>query len=416
VVSIVTAVIASQALITATFSLTQQLINFKSLPPLTLVYTSDLVQGRVYVPAANYLLCAATIIVVAAFKNVEKITNAYGFSVATVFIVTSSLLAIQIYCVKRMSIILSLAFFVFFGFVDALFWGASLKKVPHGAWVSLAIGLTLTLLMIFWTWARGLEEDFDGTNRRNLHDFLIPNNVSSDPGVVSDDTNNSDDSPGLQLRRVSITRRRPPLPGITEDGELRRDSLTFIDDETGTEIDLVRLATCAIFHNLSSGNSIPHDFYGFLRQLPALPELIIFLSVRTASTAHIEPDDRYRLVKVPSLRGFYYVTYNIGFRDHFDPSTDEIIKCVSEIEARADPENATRLIARIKWFASRTTHIIPHYFVSSRTTGNESVIIQNLRKFLIEEIYRTISTMFPGTDNWKLDNEDVLRVGVNASI
>lgn len=111
--------------------------------------------------------------------------------------------------------------------------------------------------------------------------------------------------------------------------------------------------------------------------------------------------------------GFYYVTYNIGFRDHFDPSTDDIIKCVSEVEARADPENATRLIARIKWFATRTTHMcvyraypgvlgadplcailfvgsIPHYFVSSRTTGNESAITQNFRKFLIEEIYRTL--------------------------
>ena len=55
--------------------------------------------------------------------------------------------------------------------------------------------------------------------------------------------------------------------------------------------------------------------------------------------------------------GFYCVTYNIGFRDHFDPSTDDIIKCVSEVEARADPENATRLIARIKWFATRTTHM-----------------------------------------------------------
>jgi hypothetical protein len=70
--------------------------------------------------------------------------------------------------------------------------------------------------------------------------------------------------------------------------------------------------------------------------------------------------------------GFYYVTYNIGFRDHFDPSTDQIIKCVSEVEARADPENATRLIARIKWFASRTTHMCV-YRTYPRAVGADSL-------------------------------------------
>ena len=123
---------------------------------------------------------------------------------------------------------------------------------------------------------QGLEEEFDGTNRRNLHDFLIPNNVSA-AGASSDGTHDGEDDAGFRLRRVSLTHRRPVLPGIAEDGpELaRRDSLTFIDDEAGTEMDLVRIPTCAIFHNRSSAQGIPHAFYGFLRQLPALPELIV---------------------------------------------------------------------------------------------------------------------------------------------
>jgi KUP system potassium uptake protein len=84
------------------------------------------------------------------------------FAVATVMIVTTSLLAIQIPYVKRLPAVLGFAFFIFFGFIDGktitmfrigymlttfkrigLFWGASLTKVPHGAWVPLMIGSAL---------------------------------------------------------------------------------------------------------------------------------------------------------------------------------------------------------------------------------------------------------------------------------
>jgi KUP system potassium uptake protein len=66
-----------------------------------------------------------------------------SFAVATVMIVTSSLIAVQIYCVKKLPIVLGVAFFIVFVFFDGLFWGAALKKVPHGAWVPLMIGLVL---------------------------------------------------------------------------------------------------------------------------------------------------------------------------------------------------------------------------------------------------------------------------------
>jgi KUP system potassium uptake protein len=68
------------------------------------------------------------------------LTFDHSFAVATVMIATSSLVAIQMRYVKGLPIIVALAFFVFYGFIDGLFWGASLKKIPHGAWVPLMIG------------------------------------------------------------------------------------------------------------------------------------------------------------------------------------------------------------------------------------------------------------------------------------
>lgn len=58
-------------------------------------------------------------------------------------VTTSVLTSLQIVIVKKKSILIALSFFVFFGFLDGLFWGASLRKVPHGAWVSLMIGLIM---------------------------------------------------------------------------------------------------------------------------------------------------------------------------------------------------------------------------------------------------------------------------------
>ena len=85
----------------------------------------------------------ATIVMVAAFKNLAHLTNAYGFAVATVMLTTSCLITFQIRYVKQLPWIFCALYFIPFAFVECLFWGASLKKVPTGAWVPLMIGMVL---------------------------------------------------------------------------------------------------------------------------------------------------------------------------------------------------------------------------------------------------------------------------------
>ena len=118
VFAVAATLVASQAMITATFSLTQQVINLKSLPPIRMVHTSDTVQGQVYVPAVNWILMILTIVFVAAFKDLAALTNAYGFAVATVMLSTTGLLAIQMFYVKRWPIVVGILFFLFYGFID----------------------------------------------------------------------------------------------------------------------------------------------------------------------------------------------------------------------------------------------------------------------------------------------------------
>lgn len=81
-----------------------------------------------------------TIVIVAAFSDLSKLTNAYGFAVATVMFSTTILIGVHIRYVKMLPGVVALAYLLVFGFFDGLFWGASLRKIPHGAWVPLMIG------------------------------------------------------------------------------------------------------------------------------------------------------------------------------------------------------------------------------------------------------------------------------------
>ena len=102
----------------ATFNLVQQLVSMKSLPPVRMTYTSDTVQGQVYLSAVNWTLMIAVIIIIAAFTDLAAMTNAYGFAVSTVMISTVVLLTVQMIFVKGWPWIVALVFFLFFGFID----------------------------------------------------------------------------------------------------------------------------------------------------------------------------------------------------------------------------------------------------------------------------------------------------------
>ncbi|KAG6848963.1 hypothetical protein H0H93_012435 [Arthromyces matolae] len=420
VFAILATIIASQAMISATFSLTQQLINQKSFPPIRMVYTSETMQGQIYVPAMNWVLMIATIVIVGAFSNLANMTNAYGFAVATVMFSTTVLISTQIFYVKNRPLILSLCYFLFFGFFDALFWGAALKKVPHGAWVPLTIGLVLLLIMWLWTWAKGLEDEFDGANRQNLRHFIHQGAKSTAVNLKVQPEFSSDTDSDSVLYYV------PGLRDNTDPGK-------FAELE---KRELQRIPTCAVFHKVAEGRGVPHSFIGLVRQWPALPRVVIFLSVSIVNVARVPKEERYVVSKVRSVEGslfttiialylnsatgFYGVTYYLGFRDDFDVKIGELVDSICELERLVHPTGNTALIQEIRSVSQTTTHIVPRYHVISRkiSAGPRilSIVFNWCRKYLIEEIYRRAATMFPETGNWLTSEDEIIRVGITAVI
>ncbi|KAJ6585288.1 potassium transporter [Mycena capillaripes] len=402
VFAILATLIASQAMITATFSLVQQLVNMKALPPLEMAYTSETIQGQVYIPSVNWTLTIGTIIIVAAFSNLAALTNAYGFAVATVMFSTTILLAVQMRWVKNWPAVVAIGYFVLWGFFDGLFWGASLKKVPKGAWVPLMIGVILMLFMSFWTWAKGLEDKFDGEHRENLRHFIFPDidQEMRDDGEA-EDVEGEDGEAEIKMKDVKYHYK------VTAQGE---------KEENGSQ-PLGRLPTCAVFHKIAPGQGAPHTFIGFIRQWPALPRVVIFLSVSVVPIARVPGEDRFAITKVRTVEGFYGVTAYLGFREKFDVRVDEIIERICALELQLDSRQLSGTVDEIRAVARSTTHIAPHYHVVSEyvDAGKFSFVVNWARKYLIEDIYRRLATMFPETGNW-LFAEEIIHVGINAKI
>ncbi|KAF8584646.1 potassium transporter [Ramaria rubella] len=403
--------VASQALITATFSLIQQLINMKAFPPVRMIYTSETIQGQVYIPAANWTLALATLVVVAAFKSSAALTNAYGFAVATVMFVTTTLLALQCRYVKHLPWVASAAFLMFFGFFDGLFWGAALRKVPAGAWVPLMLGCILLVITVFWSWAKGLEIEFDGENRRNLRHFIVTN-----------------DSEKLKLEAdgtVQVSNLEETEESVAE-ASLNSDSSTlYIAAENGNPAQaLALLPTMAIFHKFASGKGIPHSFVGFLKQYPALPRIVVFLSVRIMTVAKVPVEDRFIVNKVRSPEGFYGVTYQLGYRQDFDVDINVIIDDICKLERQykgTNPRDSDEVIREIKEAAKNVTHIVPHYHIVTKRVSVGSVAAFNwaanwVREMLIEGFYGRLVTIFPETGNWLTSADEMIHVGVTARI
>ncbi|KAM6494400.1 Potassium transporter [Amanita muscaria] len=421
VLAILATLVASQALITATFSLFQQVINMNSFPPLRMLCTSDEFQGQVYIPAVNWTLMIATIIVVGVFSNLTNLTNAYGFAVATVMFSTSILLAISMYYVKKWPWIVSVLFVIVFGFFDALFWGASFKKVPQGAWVPLLIGIILVLAMLLWTWGKGLEDGFDRVNRKNLRHFIQQNRSKDSISTVQnvekaavDESEDVEVNPRVVIDATTTALRRDHGLSYVTRYRASADPNAVLEAKR----DLQRIQTCAIFHKFTRGTGVPHTFVSFIRQWPALPSVVIFLSVCVVPLPRVSEEDRYVVRKVRSLEGIYGVTYYRGFREEFHINAEQLADQLCAAELHSDSEINKQSLEDIRNLVINATNIVPHYHLASkRIEGNYLTPVVNfVRKWLIEGLYNRLATMFPQTANWMTPAEEIISIGINAFV
>src|SRR5450631_2247782 len=151
----VATIIASQAIITGSFSMTRQAMQLGWLPGVSIRQTSDLVYGQIYVPVVNWLLMVATVAVTIAFGSSDRLAGAYGTAVATTMLLTTILLYKAMHEVWRWPSIVTMSIMSVFVLVDASFFGANLLKIAEGGWLPLTLAAILFVIMV--TWRTGMD-------------------------------------------------------------------------------------------------------------------------------------------------------------------------------------------------------------------------------------------------------------------
>jgi KUP system potassium uptake protein len=155
VLATVATIIASQAIITGSFSMTRQAMQLGWLPGVAIRQTSDRVYGQIYVPVVNWLLMVVTIAITITFGSSDRLAGAYGTAVATTMLLTTILLFRAMRDLWRWPIAVALLTAGVFLIVDTCFFAANLLKIADGGWLPLSLAAVLFIIMV--TWRSGVD-------------------------------------------------------------------------------------------------------------------------------------------------------------------------------------------------------------------------------------------------------------------
>ncbi len=142
------AIIASQALLSGSFTIFSEAINLDFWPKLRIKYPSN-EKGQLYIPAINWTLLAGCLITVFLFRDSSHMEAAYGLAITITMLMTTVLLAIYLRH-KGQALWVCISFLVFFGALEAIFFAANAVKFTHGGWFTLLIAGMVAIVMIIW--------------------------------------------------------------------------------------------------------------------------------------------------------------------------------------------------------------------------------------------------------------------------
>ena len=277
------AIIASQALISGSFSITRQAIQLGLAPRLEVEHTSAREMGQIYVPQVNWALMFATLIIVIGFGSSTALAAAYGIAVTLTMVITVLLLYVVMTERWHWPRAAAIAVMGVFLVIDLAFFGANALKVMQGGWVTLVVALALFTLMTTWKTGRRLVAERLTARAIPLDDFI-----------------------------ASVTALRPVrVPGT---------AVFMTAQPTGTPP--------ALAHNL--------------RYNKVLHQHVIVLTVTTAQQPHVAPEDRISVE--PLGHDLFNVRLQYGFME--DPDVPEALKQARTQGLELDSDDLTYFLGR----------------------------------------------------------------------
>ncbi|XP_030960541.1 probable potassium transporter 17 [Quercus lobata] len=189
------AVVASQSLISATFSVIKQSVVLDYFPRVKVVHTSNIKEGEVYSPEVNYILMILCVAVILIFGDGKDIGNAFGVVVSLVMLITTILLTLVMIIIwKTPPVLVALYFSVFF-VMEGVYVSAVCTKIYEGGWIPFAISFILAVIMFGWFYGRQRKLEYEVTHKitlEGLRELLSNPSVQRVPGLCFFYTNIQD--------------------------------------------------------------------------------------------------------------------------------------------------------------------------------------------------------------------------------
>lgn len=162
ILATIAAVIASQALITGSFTLVAEASGLKFLPRMNINYPST-EKGQIYIPSINKGICVATIAIVLYFQTSAHMEAAYGLSI-TISMLATTILLYEWLVIKKINPLWNWIFLIFFGVLDIMFMISSLTKFTHGGYISLFITIVIGFIMYVWYYGNKVRDKRESRN------------------------------------------------------------------------------------------------------------------------------------------------------------------------------------------------------------------------------------------------------------
>jgi KUP system potassium uptake protein len=166
IIATLASIIASQAVISGAFSVTQQAIQLGFVPRLRITHTSESAAGQIFIPVVNWALMIMVLLLVITFRSSSNLAAAYGIAVTGAMAIDTVLIAVVLFTMWKWNRILSAALVAVFFAVDFGYFSSNLTKIPAGGWFPLLVGaIAFTFLT---TWAKGRQLMISRMNEASL--------------------------------------------------------------------------------------------------------------------------------------------------------------------------------------------------------------------------------------------------------
>ncbi|KAF7179389.1 hypothetical protein CNMCM7691_008322 [Aspergillus felis] len=265
VIAILAAIVASQAIITATFQLLAQVMKLSYFPQIKVVHTSKIFHGQLYVPVANWLLMIGTILIASIYNNTTSLGNAYGVCVMFVTFFDTCMVSLAAMFVWRISPFIVFVPWLIIACLDGTYLSSALTKVPVGAWFTLTLAVVLASLLLLWRFGKERQWTAEAEDRFPTSHFVKH-----------------------------------------KDGQLR-----LTDQYEGISVSTTR--GLGIFFD-KAGETTPIVFSQFLLKLTAIPEVSIFFHLRPLETPSVLYKDRYSVSRL-AIPNCYRLVVRYGYND-----------------------------------------------------------------------------------------------------